>query len=577
VVEVIGFIDKLFGKSASSKREPDPAVQNPQATGKQPGTESISDATADYLRRQDIFLQSIGPHMRRGVDYLIANGDTDRAFVKSWDAELQTISAAERGQLLVDWAHWHVLRAQALTSKSIKEEHPKSLPLLGLRLQLPDSFLSGELFNCDIDFTENQAQRFLGFALEACDQSGNQFNLQRTKDVLSALRIALKSPDQFLASRIRSENYKMRWAEPLLKVLCPLEAATPALEKSAVKEVAAVYKSFRQVLLAFKRLQGIWVRVPGQIDSYWGHVDHQMFPFFGEISACVDAVELALHAGHDVDEYRRRLLTLRDITRINLKTLKMGGGEHRSLSEIMRSLPIGEKPRIRSLYWSIGVPESEKEVFDASGRPKVSLITTIESRWLSKFETQCKGLETIGQKQGLSKKLSELLPSETASVPTKSWIKKAASVLNRHDLLEILRDIAGQQPIDPKDVLYNPVRSVVDYDVAQLRAREFRAKVWAAHLCGTEAIEPLYVLAQGCYKKVPGIGPKNTRLGNSAAASLSLIAEGAGVPHLLRLQREVKYPNIKAFLEKCLAETAKREGPSVQDLKESATKDHGFS
>lgn len=548
--------------------------------GKNIKSETQPDPTADYLAKQDNFLKSIGPHMRHGVNQLMTTGEVTYDFSLLWDEQLQSITAVERGQLLVDWVQWHVLRAhEAASAVVITQKHPKSIPLLGHRFMLPPSLKNGSHLTLDIEFTEAQAKQFIGFSIEASQQKNTHFSPSNTKRLLAALKKAITSTDQALAAGLRQDrfNYKIRWAEPLLKLLCPLEAAAPKLEQSNSKEEAAVIEAFHKLTMKFKRLSGMWVRMPAKIDLVWGSANHQMFPFFVEISRCVDAVEIALNVGHDVTQHRSHLLSLRDIARANLHALKSGYGELRSFNEVSNAFPQGENPSIKSPYWSIRNPEKDRDVFDTSGRPKVNLIVAIEAHWLSKFEKDCERLQAIQLKSGLSKKLIDLLPSESATSPTKSWLKNAGTTLNQGDLNEILGDIAQRESINTDAIMFNPENTVTAYEVAKLSNLELRARVWAAHLAGSKAAEPLYAMAQRCYKKIPGKGPKDAKLGNAASASLSLIEGGAGVPYLLRLEREVKYPNIKAFIEKCIAETAKRQGPAVQDLKETAVNDHGFA
>jgi hypothetical protein len=570
----------LFGRRVESGSQTHTAKEEPQSEqrfGNKPHSD-IPEEVSDYLRRQEIFLQSIGPHMRHGVAFMISHGEISHEFVTGWNVQIENITSAERGQLLVDWAHWRSLRApQSVVGIAPKDRHPNVLPFAGNQHRLPTCIYNGSILQQDIQFTEIQAKQFLDRLLAEGELGNDHFTLRTTNRLTTALRKAIKTPDENLASRIRNGKRNLKWAAELLDLLCPFEAATPALETIAIKEEQAVFDTFRHLLLAFRRLPGMWVQVPAQIDSYWGRIDHQMVPFLKEIDGCAKAVQLALQAGHDVFAYRNYLLALRDVARINLEALKSNRGNICSLDDLARTIPAHEKARVENPYWWRPNAEADKVVFDTLGRPRLDLILELEKRWLSEFEIKCNKMEAMQPKQGLAKKMSELLPTDAATAPTKTWLKKAVQILDREDLTAIVRDISGPTPPDPTIILNTPGRPFEDYEVALLAARVFRAKVWAAHLLGAEAAEPLYNLAQKCYKKVPGVGPADTKLGNSAAISLSLIGNGAGVPYLLHLQRDVEYPTIKAFLEKRMAETATHKGPSVQDIKEMAAKDHGFA
>ncbi|MEM8811948.1 MAG: hypothetical protein AAGF59_04960 [Pseudomonadota bacterium] len=564
----------LFGR-----RNKKPANDRPKAAlfPGRANSESVG-LTEDYLNRQEAFLQSIGPHMRHGVDTAIALGRVDYDFAKRWNEMILDITPAERGQLLVDWAHWHTLRAhKAAADVVIHQRNPLALPLLGNTFRLPESLCDGRVLKQPLEFSHEQAKQFLDHVALAVMQKGSHLHIRTPRQIVAALERAISDPDEALASRIRNADHRMSWASPLLTKLCPISAGNAPGEEPAGADNPQVADALKVLQMTLRRLPGMWVTLPAGDDPFWGTLNHQLFPVFREVDRYLNAVEKAAYTGTATQDDRARAIALFDVATDNLAALKTGHGLVRTLIDVSRDFPDGEHMRTGNPFWHVGLAENEKDVFDAAGRPKIDLMAKIESIYLAKLEERLQRLAAIAPKTGLAAKLVELLPGENASAPTKTWLQTAAETLDRNDLLQIVEDIQRNDVKDPRDVLYDPTLDPVVYEGALIKAREFQAKIWAVHLIGSAAAEPLYDLARANYEKVSGVGPKNAKLGNAAAVSLSLIEGGAGVPQLLQLQRDVKYPKIKKFLEKCLSAAAERVGTSKQDMEEQAVTDHGFA
>ncbi len=531
----------------------------------------------DYFQLQDEFVKSMGKHMSIGVDAVIERGHLDYDFTLEWDARLQNLTPSERAHLLIDWARWHVLRAHTKASTIvISDKNSKALPLLQNTFRLPGSLLDGTHLKKQIEFTQEQAEEFIELAIVGAGQKGSHLHLSRSKRLVSALQKAIVQPNETLAAGIRNEVFGMRWAQPLLKKLCPFEAGSIEMEKYSFVEEQLIAESRNQFQQSLKRLPGMWLRVPADVDPFWGVLDHQFVPFFGEINSYLNAIEAAAQLGRNIDVYKKQLSSFQKIANENLLFLKSNKFEVRLLKEVCKSFPLYEEPRIRNYYWSCNDPINQKYYFDDEGNPQINLIISVEEKWLETFNKNCSRILAIEQKGGLSAKLIDILPGKKASAPTKTWLKKAEAKLGAQDLLEIIDKISGTMPANPKDMLHDPRMKMSEYNAADLKQLEFQAMVWAAHRAGEKAAVPLYNVALHNYNKVAGLGPRNEKLANAAAVSLSLIEGGYGVPYLLRLQRDTKYSKIKKLLDKCIATTSKEQGITKLAIEEQTVTNHGF-
>ena len=539
--------------------------------------------TDDYLAQQQQFIQSIGRHMRIGIEEAIRNGKADHEFAETWDGELASISPTERAKLIIDWMNWHILRAhEAASDTIIFQKHPDALPISNLTLRMPDCLNSGSVLKKPVEFTDLQAKRLIGLACMASDQKGSHLHLRPNKRFAGAVEKAILFPDAVLASTVRNAGYKVRWAQQFLKKLCPLEVANVASNdrlnvKRSTKEEQNLDDALNGLTSVLRRLPGMWVTVPCSDNPYWPSLNHQIFPYFDEVSNYLSAVEKAANTGVASKGDKECVYALSEVAQLNLHALKQGRGTARSMSEIAKAFPLREKMRTRSIYWSIGVPEAEKEVIDDLSQPKLKLILSIETKFLSSIEEQIKRIKVIAPKIGLASKLKDMLPGENASKPTKAWLKKASQRLDDQDLVEIVEKLCLADSIIPQNDEFDPRVPFEVYEAKAIAFRETHAMVWAAYLAGEKAMEPLLAFAQKCYQKVPGVGPRSAKLGNAAAISLSMIEGGAGVAALTRLHRDVKYERVKNHIEACIEQAAGRSGVSKQEAEEQAVVDHGFA
>lgn len=83
-------------------------------------------------------------------------------------------------------------------------------------------------------------------------------------------------------------------------------------------------------------------------------------------------------------------------------------------------------------------------------------------------------------------------------------------------------------------------------------------------------------LAEACCKKVPGIGPRNVKVGNAAIAALAALEDSQAAAQLSRLRLRVKHPSSRATVDKALAALSQKTGISPDDLAEMSAPTFGL-
>ncbi|HEX4955265.1 MAG TPA: DUF4132 domain-containing protein [Thermoanaerobaculia bacterium] len=105
-----------------------------------------------------------------------------------------------------------------------------------------------------------------------------------------------------------------------------------------------------------------------------------------------------------------------------------------------------------------------------------------------------------------------------------------------------------------------------------------RGLIWTAGLePREELIAAVGRAAEAAFRKVPGHGPRNAKVGHACLQALSRMDCLPAVAELDRLRPRIKHPSARARLEKALARAAERQGKTRDDLAELATPTLGFT
>lgn len=154
----------------------------------------------------------------------------------------------------------------------------------------------------------------------------------------------------------------------------------------------------------------------------------------------------------------------------------------------------------------------------------------------------------------------------TGSTPSAKWLKTAKTHID--ELGEKTVEAQFRDWLDRGE--YTPQYPDPSLDLA-------KGMIWASACLSDESMS-LYLgqLAQHCYVKVTGWGPRSKLLGNACTVALARMATPAAISELIRLRDKNKYPSTKTAIEKKLAKIAETKNISLADLEAKSLPDFGF-
>ncbi len=178
--------------------------------------------------------------------------------------------------------------------------------------------------------------------------------------------------------------------------------------------------------------------------------------------------------------------------------------------------------------------------------------------------------------------------SNDSSKPSKKWSKEAAALIEvidesvfRETLLMILplakdkrtQSTAAEDTPEMYDYYGDP-----GYLMTENNTRLLKGLIWAACRYQDQAIcHELRDLATHMYKKVSGVGIRNTKLANAALYSLSQIPENAGLKEIVIMRATTKYNSALVKINRVFDQLAKEKGMTADELAELSIPDYGLS
>jgi len=104
-----------------------------------------------------------------------------------------------------------------------------------------------------------------------------------------------------------------------------------------------------------------------------------------------------------------------------------------------------------------------------------------------------------------------------------------------------------------------------------------RGLIWMVPLaCNRDLARALTPLALSAYRKIPGVGPRATKIGNAAVYALSQIGDMEALGQLAVLKTRVKFSTAQKEIEKALSALAEKLAVPREDLEEMAVPAYGL-
>ncbi len=165
--------------------------------------------------------------------------------------------------------------------------------------------------------------------------------------------------------------------------------------------------------------------------------------------------------------------------------------------------------------------------------------------------------------------------------PTASWLTAAKSLLTTvgDDAFRgrvcswfALVDKPRTQHIDVPDH-WRPLNDLI----IPAHVEILKGLAWCSGLrADADLARALAGLAISCYRKVPGIGPRLTSLGNAAVTALGLMPGRDALAQLAILKVRVKFGTAQKEIEKAFLASAQREGLPADEVEELAVPAYGL-
>lgn len=152
------------------------------------------------------------------------------------------------------------------------------------------------------------------------------------------------------------------------------------------------------------------------------------------------------------------------------------------------------------------------------------------------------------------------------SSPTERWLLKTGGVVEKFGADALVAGLdAWLAPFTPETIHREPNTDLI------------KALVWAATPVNDDRLPPLLSrLCEVCYRKIPGVGPANLKVGNACMYALGELSGERAAAELVRLRSRIKFNQGRNQIERALSAVAARTGLSVEDLEEIALPGFGL-
>lgn len=181
------------------------------------------------------------------------------------------------------------------------------------------------------------------------------------------------------------------------------------------------------------------------------------------------------------------------------------------------------------------------------------------------------------------RRLLQLCQGATSARPSTKWQQQARELLQPIDAQQFVEYVSRWFALvdKPHNVVFER-RSQWEPDPNLMLNEQhmdiLRGLCWCCPLYESEELaRALTALAISAYKKVPGIGPRATRVGNACVYALGEMPGMTGVYQMALLKVRINFRSALNGIEKALALAAERVGMSVVELEEIGVPAYGLT
>lgn len=184
--------------------------------------------------------------------------------------------------------------------------------------------------------------------------------------------------------------------------------------------------------------------------------------------------------------------------------------------------------------------------------------------------------------------LFEHCAQASGAKPSGKWSKQARQLIQKRIGTESFREkvLAWFPLVDkPRPPEMTPIGAALGRAytlppsfICDVHGDILRGLAWACEsVAGVDINRALTALALSSYKKIPGTGPRLTKVGNACIATLGVVGGLDAIGQLAVLKVKVKFGTAQAMLEKALNAAAEKEGLPRQELEEMSVPAYGLT
>jgi hypothetical protein len=166
----------------------------------------------------------------------------------------------------------------------------------------------------------------------------------------------------------------------------------------------------------------------------------------------------------------------------------------------------------------------------------------------------------------------------SAAQPAARWIDTARPLVETIGFDKFSATIGRWfQVVKPRSYESRMTNSAAPLPLHEANSDALKGLVWCCAARGDSATAGLVAdLAAICYRKVPGVGPISSKVGNACLVALEKMGDLTAVAQLSRLRNKIKYIVGQRLVQRALETAAKRAGITVADLEEIALPTFGL-
>ena len=171
-----------------------------------------------------------------------------------------------------------------------------------------------------------------------------------------------------------------------------------------------------------------------------------------------------------------------------------------------------------------------------------------------------------------------------SSKPARKWLKEAEKLiaaLGPDQFAAVLPTVLAEIGKPGPSPTRNFAGHVFELDPTMIHEDHsdlLRGLIWCTSLVPRDSLlTTVGDVAETCFKKIPGFGPRAPKIGNACLAVLGDLSTAAAVAQLSRLKTQAKHRSTRKQLGKALDSAAAKAGMTPEDLEETAVPTGGFT